>query len=151
MHFTFECLAHNKLTNQSKIASRLAEGNIYCFHFLDEYHYTNSWSNRSDCNLYRPEDQSSSKIDHRCGNGYQYSFQDQCVMGENNLKPANIEYCPKPDYFVRSCYVPCSGMKFYPNNKKRSFNYINLGRRRSFLGKNLKNVFCTIFYYTKFI
>ena len=80
--------------------------------FSEEYHFTNSWSNLSECDLYQPRKQYTQK-NLKCGNGFRYAYQDQCVMGNDNLEPENQDYCPKPGFFVMDCYVPCSGIFFF--------------------------------------
>ncbi|XP_066915335.1 uncharacterized protein [Clytia hemisphaerica] len=83
-----------------------------CYVFNEtEYQYSDYfWSEMSECEIYRPELQGVPETNEQCGNGFQYSNQTYCTMGEyQEHPPQNESLCPPAGYIVKACYVPCKG------------------------------------------
>ena len=80
------------------------------FLHLAEYQYSDYfWSEMSECQIYRPELQGVTPEGEQCGNGFQFSNQTYCTMGEyEEHPPQNPHLCPPAGYVVKACYIPCT-------------------------------------------
>ncbi|XP_066915374.1 uncharacterized protein [Clytia hemisphaerica] len=87
-----------------------------CYVFNEsEYKYSDyTWSEMSECQIYRPELQGVTETNEQCGNGFQYSNQTYCTMGEyQEYPPQNQSLCPPSGYFMKFCYKPCKEMRSF--------------------------------------